>query len=224
MGVGVYHALNRGVDKRQTFMCEIDYVRFVHDLYEFNDVHPATNTWYEFKNSDVRHPYIVRERQPIVQIHAWSLMENHYHLLLSEIREGGITSFLRKINTGYTNYFNDKYERSGVLFQGKTKKILIHEEAHFLHMPHYIHLNPLDYLEGASDWRSYALEDPVAALEYLSTYRWSSYLDYCNMDNFPSIIEKGLYSDIFPDYAPTIKSYLQSLDRPSIDLEPVTLE
>ena len=185
--VELYHFLNRGTEKRNIFMDDRDRARFVHDLFEFNDTKPASNVAYSFKKiMDVAHPYIERER--IVDLHAWCLMRNHYHLLISERKEGGSTTFMRKLNTGYTNYFNERYKRNGVLFQGRTKKVLIHSSAHFLHILHYIHLNPLDYLAGAREWRSGRVSDPVRAKAYLEKSRWSSYEDYCGKKNFPPVL------------------------------------
>lgn len=63
-------------------------------------------------------------------------MANHYHLLLSELVEGGITLFLRKLNIGYAKYFNERHGRQGTLFQSRTKKILIERHAHFLYILH----------------------------------------------------------------------------------------
>ena len=138
-------------------------------------------------------------------------MRNHYHMLVSEKREGGLTTFLRKLNTGYTNYFNERYERSGVLFQGRTKKILIKDDVHFLHILNYIHLNPLDYMKGASDWREKKISNVRAALEHLDSYRWSSYRDYCGDNNFPSLIETDLFSDVFKNYKKEITQYIKGI-------------
>lgn len=190
----LYHVLNRGVEKRNIFMDQRDYVRFVHDLYEFNDEKPTLNVNYSFKNMDLRNPYI-RERKQIVDLHGWCLMRNHYHLLLSERIDGGLTLFLRKLNVGYANYFNEKYKRVGSLFQGRTKKIHINSEAYFLHILNYIHFNPLDYMASARGWRERQLETPQKAHEYLTKYRWSSYVDYCGQRNFPSLITTDLFGD-----------------------------
>lgn len=191
-------------------MDDRDRARFVHDLFEFNDTKPARNVAYSFKKiMDVRHPYIERER--IVDLHAWCLMRNHYHLLLSERIEGGITTFMRKLNTGYTNYFNERYKRSGVLYQGKTKKILIHSQAHFLHIVHYIHLNPLDYVSGAREWRNGRLTDPRLAKKRLEQYRWSSLLDYSGKKNFPSVVSMEFFKDAIGDVA---KETLRYLNKP----------
>lgn len=139
-------------------------------------------------------------------------MGNHYHLLLSEHREGGLTTFLRKMNVGYANYFNARYERSGALFQGRTKKVLIETDAHFLHIPHYLHLNPLDLHPGAELWREYKILRYREALKYLDHYPWSSFLDYCGKRNFPSLIEKDLFTDVLPNYRKAISSYLREMD------------
>jgi len=190
-----------------------DYMRFVHDLYEFNDEAPAP----EFiKYREIVSPDILqartRVRKRIVDIHGWCLMKNHYHLLLSETVEGGLTRFLRKLNVGYAMYFNEKYRRSGTLFQGRTKKIRINNDAYFLHILHYIHLNPLDFLKGAEVWRTLEIKDSKKALGHLEKYRWSSYLDYCGRKNFPSVITKELFGDVFSNYKKTMTSYLNDIE------------
>lgn len=207
----LYHVLNRGTEKRAIFMDDRDRARFVHDMFEFNDTRPARNVSHSFKKAidimDVGHPYIERER--IVDLHGWCLMRNHYHLLLSERKEGGITTFMRKLNTGYTNYFNTRYKRSGVLFQGKTKKVLIHSSAHFLHILHYIHLNPLDYVARAREWRTRRVSEPEKAKVYLEKYRWSSYGDYCNRPNFPSILTTDFFKDSIGNIEKETMGYLE---------------
>src|SRR3989344_5584550 len=207
----LYHVLNRGVEKRDIFMDKQDYLRFVHDLYEFNDAKPALNMGYAFKSIDLRNQY-VRERERIVDIHGWCLMKNHYHLLLSEREEGGLTKFIRKLNVGYANYFNERYSRSGSLFQGRTKKKLIDSNRYFLHILHYIHLNPLDYLGGAQHWREGRVPSAVSALTQLEKYRWSSYLDYSGDHNFPSILTTKLFQGKRGEIARTTKTYLRDIE------------
>ena len=208
----LYHALNRRVDGRTLFTDKMDYARFVHDLWEFNDITPVENVRRRAANNqqltDFVNPSI---KQKLVEIHGWCLMKNHYHLLLSELVEGGISLFLRKVNVGYANYFNERHERQGTLFQGRTKKILIKREAHFLYILHYVHLNPLDYLKGAEDWRersNYGIRSARAALKYLEAYPWSSYLDYSGAKNFPSILTVSLFADVHGNYKETLIAYL----------------
>lgn len=219
------HALNRGVDKRNIFLDTQDYARFVHDMFEFNSTLPAGNTYRHFDPLTMRNivsPSLLGDKkgrnadshERLVDIHGWVLMKNHYHLLLSERVEGGLSLFLRKLNIGYAKYFNEKYERSGTLFQGRTKKVLISEQSQFLYILHYVHLNPLDYLEGSEDWRVRdhgSVLSVSTALSYLQTYRWSSYLDYCGIHNFPSILTTSLFKneDVFNDIQKSVKDYLR---------------
>jgi putative transposase len=157
-------------------------------------------------------PAAKQGRNRLVDIHAWVLMKNHYHLLLSENTERGLSRFIQKLNIGYAKYFNERYRRSGALFQGKTKRVLIDTDAHFLHIVHYIHLNPLDFKSEAREWRSGNISKSNDALEYLLKYRWSSLLDYCNRKNFPSVIVKGLYDDVYHDYEKELSQHLREID------------
>lgn len=214
----LYHVLNRGVDKRKIFMENGDRVRFVHDMYEFNDTEAANNTLRRQQMND----FVSRSlRKSIVEIHGWCLMPSHYHLLLSERIDGGITLFIRRLNIGYAKFFNDKYTRTGALFEGRTKRIGITSHPHFLHILHYIHLNPLDLTEEQS-WRSFRIKNARRALEFLEKYRWSSYLDYCGKQNFPSVVSADLFTDVFPDYRKTIASYVKDIQL--ADIRPFLLE
>ncbi len=189
----------------------MDRARFVHDMYEFNDHSPANNDRRLSRMIEIRSQSLGK-RRPIVDIHGWCLMHNHYHLLVSEKVEGGLSLFSRRLNVGYAMYFNERRERTGVLFQGRTKKIRIDSDAHFLHILHYIHLNPLDFLKGAADWRDMRITNSGRAMQHLDTYRWSSYFDYCGKKNFPSIITKELFGDVFKNYRKTLGAYLKDIE------------
>lgn len=206
----LYHVLNRGVDKRTIFNNSADHARFVHDLYEFNDESPAPDA-YRRSTWDFVSP-TSDSRKKLVDIHGWCLMKNHYHLLLSERRSGGLTKFIRKLNIGYSKYYNDVHARTGTLFQGRTKKIHITRDNHFLHILHYIHLNPLDFLQGCMEWRARRITHANKALEHLRTYRWSSYQDYCGQKNFPSILTTKFFDESYRGVAKQTFTYLKDMD------------
>ena len=220
----LYHVINRGVEGRNIFMDSQDYARFAHDLYEFNDAAPAT----EFHRATARsHGKNVRRttsyiRKRLVDIHGWELMRNHFHLLISERTEGGLTLFLRKLS-GYARYFNERHGRRGNLFQGNTKKVLVARQEHFLYILHYLHLNSLDYFAGAKKWRGRdkgTLPHTKNILEYLRTYRWGSYLDYCGTPNFPSILTTSLFDTALDtDYASSLIEYLSDRSVEDVDIE-----
>lgn len=212
----IYHIYNRGVDKRNVFLEGRDYVRFIHDLFEFNDESAALRSVPQ--SSEVRLRKIDRKpRKLLVEILCFCLMPNHYHLLLRQHAENGITEFMRKIGTGYTNYFNTKHARVGALFQGKFKAVHVNNDKHFLYLPHYIHLNPLDLHQP--EWRDQKLRSATKALAYLSSYRWSSYPDYIGKKNFPSVTQnrKLIFgSRTSEDYRRDIAEWLRDFDLESM--------
>lgn len=192
----LYHIVNRGVEQRDIFLDHQDYMRFVYDLFEFNDqnmVDPNTRFFtppYDIEGHAARHS----KRLLLVDLHAFCLMSNHYHLFVSSRVERGVPQFMKKLNMGYAKYFNERYDRSGALFQGRYRRCLVQRDAHFAHLPLYIHLNPLDLV--APEWRQGNVQNPRRAIEYLERYRWSSLRDYLGERNFPSVITRDFLTDV----------------------------
>lgn len=220
MDIELWHVIYRGVDGRKIFMDNQDRARFVHDLYEFNDKAPAES--YVRRPPNVGHNMSdIRDR--IIDLHGWKLMPNHVHLILSARVDNGFSLFLQKMR-GYGRYFNERHERHGRLFD-TTKKVLIESESHFLYLLHYVHLNGLDNLPSASGWRERdkgSVGDVAAALQHLEKDKWSSYRDYCGIQNFPSILTKNLYEEQEGEYAADLVAYLS--DRSDNPLDARELE
>jgi putative transposase len=212
----LYHVLNRGVDKRKIFMDDKDYFRFIHDLFEFNDEDNVANAIFRFRRPtiDVGHRYIEhKKRKLLVDVHAFCLMPNHYHLLLSSRVENGIPLFMKKLNGGYAKYFNARHERTGTLFERRYKSVSINNQAHFIHLPYYIHLNPLDMF--APEWRERKLKDYKGSVKFLNSCRWSSHLDYLGEQNFPSLTSRDFLLEIFggeKGYKKKLDGYLKDLN------------
>lgn len=225
-----YHIYNRGTDKRKIFLDEKDHFRFIHDLYEFNDINAALNVNFRFAQSQQLNNYggstsIVRKsRERLVDIVSFCLMPNHFHLILRQIKDSGITKFMQKIGTGYTMYFNEKRKRSGALFQGRFKAVLIDKDEYFLPLSGYIHANPVEIIEPG--WKERGIKNQQKVNSFLQKYRWSSYLDYAGIKNFPSIISKNFLSDYFKDgkgYQKYFMSYLFK-DKDFNKIEKIKLE
>jgi putative transposase len=189
-----FHVLNRGIDKRNVVLNDSDRMRFVHGLYLFNDRRPVRNDLLSKRTSLTLQERKI-SRDTLVSIHAWCLMNNHYHLFLSPVEDdaSNLSLFMKKLNMGYAKYYNEKYTRSGYLWQGKYKKIHIERDSHFNYIPYYIHLNPLDYTNPK--WRNGRVLNLSNALKSLQKYRWSSYLDHIGEDNFPYVIENNHIED-----------------------------
>lgn len=187
----VYHVFNRGVDKRTVFVDDTDYLRFLHQLYELNDEDAVVNVKYYFnpKTMSVESrpvKKLFRPRKCLVDILVFALMPNHYHLMLRQRVENGITRFMQKLGTGYTMYFNKKNQRTGSLFQGTFKAVQITSNEHLIYLPHYIHTNPLKLHYGG-----------LTSIDFLKQYRWSSFLDYVGVSNYPSITARQYILEIF---------------------------
>ena len=213
MKEGIYHVLSRGVDKRKIFMDDSDNYRFIHDLFEFNDEAPAANNFHKFNDIVSRYSEVKRQpRKLLVDILSFCLLPNHYHLMLANRAENGISMFMRKLNVGYAKYFNEKNERTGALFEGRYKSIKLEKQAHFIHLPYYIHLNPLDLF--APEWRAGELKNYKGSVKFLDSYRWSSHLDYLGEKNFPSLTSRDFLLEIFggeKGYRKKISEYLKDL-------------
>lgn len=201
-------------------MQEKDYIRFVHDLFEFNDERPANGLSinYHFKSGSlvIARPEI-GTRKRLVDVLAFCLMPNHYHLMLRERVAGGMVRFMKKLNMGYARYFNEKYKRSGALFQGRYKSVKITNQTHFTYLPYYIHLNPLDLI--TPEWRERTLRNFNKAWEFLNNYRWSSHLDYLGQKNFPSVTQRGFLTNFFEEpkqYQKGLREWLESLELENI--------
>ena len=124
----------------------------------------------------------------MVEILAFCLMPNHIHLLLKQIKDKGITEFMRKVGTGYAVYFNKKYDRKGHLFQG-FKAVHIKDNTQLQNVFVYIHTNPISLIEPK--WKETGIKEPEKVIKFLEEdYRWSSYFDYIGKKNFPSITER----------------------------------
>ncbi len=210
----IYHIYNRGVEKRSLFVVNQDYLRFIDDLVIFNDIKLVIN--YKQRIRDIKNGD--HKRKLLVDILAFCLMPNHYHLLLRQRVDGGITEFMRKLGGGYVNYFNLKHQRVGTLFQGKFKSVLINDESQFMYIPFYIHLNPLDLI--ATNWRDEGIGDSKKAIEFLDNYKWSSHSDYAGKSDFSLVLQKDFLNEYFggvPEYANAFSDFINDFDFSAID-------
>ncbi len=153
----------------------------------------------------------------LVDILAFCLMPNHFHLLIKQKVENGVVKFMQKLGTGYTMSFNEKYERSGSLFQGTYKAVLVEKDSHFIHLPYYIHSNPLDM--KFPEWRNKEIKNYKEAMKFLENYRWSSFPDYIGKKNFPSVTQREFLLDFFKGTEQYKKDTLKWLEE--MDLEEI---
>lgn len=173
----IYHIYNRGSDKRNIFTQPRDYKRFKQTVYYYQYAGPkirlslfATSTLDSFK------PDLTKK---LVEILCFCLMPNHFHFMVKQLKDGGISTFMSQLSNSYTKYFNTKYLRVGPLLQGAFKAVLVESEEQLIHLSRYIHLNPV--VSGICKMP----ED----------YLWSSYHEYQGKE---AICSTSLILNLFP--------------------------
>jgi len=138
-----YHIYNRGTDKRDIFLDYPDHSRFFRSLKEFNQVESIVSLYIK-DQLERAHKIVVTgplQSEKLVEIIAFNLLPNHFHLILKQLRDGGISDFIKKVSGGYTRYFNHRHKRSGVLFQGKFKAVHIDSNEKLIYLSAYVNGN-----------------------------------------------------------------------------------
>lgn len=101
---------------------------------------------------------------------------------------------MQKLGTGYTMYFNVKYHRNGVLFQGAFKALHVDQESYFTHLTRYIHLNPAELREPS--WKEKGIKNIKNTIEFVKKYPWSSLRDYLNQSPLRSILNMDMVKEL----------------------------
>lgn len=153
-----YHIYNRGVDKRNIFEDYEDLERFFESMKEFNTIDPIGSLFEKSFGGRTARDI----KKPLVNFIAFCLNKNHYHFILEQMANNGISEFMKRLG-GYTWYFNNKYGRSGSLFQSTFKSIHINSNEYLLHLSVYVNLNnrvhKLGGLTAKSSWEEYLSGD-----------------------------------------------------------------
>ncbi len=192
-----YHIYNRGVEKRKIFLDNKDHYRFLETL-NFYRSFPQPMKLSDFRRGAIRLKKIDKQVQ-VVKIYCYCLMPNHFHLLIQQLEDGGISEFMRKISDSYTRYFNTKYKRIGSLFQGGFKAKMVETDEYLLQLSKYIHRNsfPLPMWEGkVYPYSSYAYYLNSEKHPFCDTEFIGGYFSKTNPKNsYKSFVEENEYND-----------------------------
>lgn len=202
--VGDYvHVYNRGAKKLPIVKDKRDQWRFLKLLRHINDVHVSEH-WESEIEQNVQtgatlfeRPTTWRDREPLVSILAYTLMPNHFHLLVREVIDGGLGKFMQKFGNSMTGHFNLKYKESGSLFQGSYKAKRVDKDLYFRQLAAYIMVkNVLELYPGGFD---VAIKDFNKAYSWATEYQFSSFVDYASAQVRPAqeILEKDLLGELF---------------------------
>lgn len=169
----IYHIFNRGVEKRPTFTNkrELDRALLTLDFYRFAKLPIKLSKFLLLPNDESIQllKRIKNDLEKLVEIICFCLMPNHFHFLLKQKLENGISTFTANFTNSYTKYFNTRRERVGPLFQGIFKAVRIESDEQLIHVSRYIHLNPVS---------SFLIEP-----KQLESYDWSSFPEYMGLSD-----------------------------------------
>lgn len=192
----IVHVIQRGTRGASIVRDEEDKRRFLLMLAHFNDEHQPLNWFRDISDPSLapfERPDIWPEQKKLVHIIAFCLLNNHFHLLLKEIREGGISKFMQRLGTGMSYRYNQKYEETGSLFQGSFRSRTVDSDNYLRYVLAYIQLkNTLDMYKGKISPE----KDFESAYTWACSYPYSSLSDHVGGFERP-IIEKFLSMDIF---------------------------
>jgi len=196
-----YHIYSRGVEKRKIFTSDRDYRRFVAILYIMNQDAPfRMDNYLQNKRNSLRNIFKEKREESLASILSYCLLPNHFHLILYEHTEGGISKFMGKLLTAYSMYFNTKYERSGPLFSHPFRSEHISSESQYLYIFSYLHLNCLSILKKR--WKEEGIKNKKEAEKFLGNYEFSSYLDFLARNRPESVI---IDFSLIPEYIEDMK-------------------
>ncbi len=198
-----YHIYSRGNNKSTIFLDDIDKRRFQKLLYFCNSIKPVV-----FKTVQGLPLERVERGDTIVNIGVYCLMPNHFHLLLHEKIEGGISLFISKLLTAYSMYFNKKHKRTGKLFEGPFMARHADSDKYLKYLFSYIHLNPIKIID--KKWKENGIADRTSAKKYLEKYFYSSFQDYMGEKRQEG---KVLNKSAFPEYFADFKEFEQFIDE-----------
>jgi len=187
----IYHIFNRGVHRSTIFQHDSDYrywemllywcanynypySTYLNRLQQFDQARNSMDNFIQFFDQQYKYSH------PLVEILAYVEMPNHYHLVLEQVSDGGISRFMQKLSTAFTMYINAKYDFSGSLFQGKFQAVLVGSDEQLIQLLRYVLLNPIN--AGLVTKRN-----PL--------YKWSSLPEYLGLKNTTIIVDTHLPDD-----------------------------
>lgn len=197
-GIGsIVHVVKRGTRGMEIVRDSADRERFLQLLFYLNDSY-NDNNWRKAITGLAlfERPSWWPAREPLVRILAWTLTSNHFHLLLEEIKEGGISKFMQRLCGSMSSHFNAKYQERGSIFQGAYRSRTVSEDSHLRYLVFYIQVkNVLELFPGGLEQ---ALNNFDEAWKWALNYDFSSFSSYAAREDSP-ITESELIRELYPD-------------------------
>ncbi len=203
----IYHVVTRRIGDELLFRDINDYYRGIFSVYEFNNANSVNISKRRQEIQAIKKKFrkqislgrvspispiiIPDERDKLVELLAFCFMPNHIHLLVRQLKNNGISMYMKKMGGGYAGYFKEKYniKRKGYFFQDRFNSVHIKNDNQLRVVFVYIHVNPISLIEPK--WKEIGIKNPEKTIKFLEEeYKWSSYQDYIGKPNFTSVTER----------------------------------
>jgi putative transposase len=217
-----YHIYNRGNARQNIFYEEKDMYRFLQAMYISNSnglicgVEQLEKDKSGYTLAEIQKIFVKNKITPntLVKICADCLMPNHYHFLLQETQENGISTFMQRLGTSYAKYFTTKYDRPGSLFQGRFKAVHIKSDYQLRYLITYINaINPAQLIEP--NLKEEGIKNFEKVWEEINNYKWSTHFEFSEKRN-SILVDKTLIKEFYTTpktYIDFIKDIIQEKDR-----------
>lgn len=207
---GYYHIYNRGVDKRKIFTDKKDCAVFLYYLKLYlsspeklqKSEHISPRMLYKIFNLNLSQE---------VDLISFALMPNHFHLQVKQHTQKGIEKLMRRVSTGYVQYFNNRFERVGTLFESTYKAVLLKTDEQFLYLSSYIHRNPMKLKAQSVDFVEFSSYPYYLKEKYAEWVKPEEVLNYFNTSRNTSKLDALSYRSFVEDFKEEPKEVLGEL-------------
>ena len=212
-----YHVFTKSIAGYKIFNTDSEYSRIMAMLHyykvknrglKFSSFMKSENMTYSVRTLASISKYGSDRNERRVEIIAYCIMPTHLHLILRQLSDKGVSTFMSNVLNSYTRYFNIKHNRKGPLWEGRFKNVLVETDEQLLHLTRYIHLNPVT---------SYLVDSP-------EIWHASSYNEYLSKDGIENICKYEDILDITPDLYRKFVEDRASYQRDLINIENVIIE
>jgi len=219
----LYHIFNRGNAKQNIFNTDKDRYRFLQALYISNNSSSNLGLTHLERNKNGCTLLEIKEIfdrdktpfDPFVKIYTDCLMPNHYHLIVEEVKQGGITNFMQRSGNSYGKYFTIKNNRPGSLFQGRFKAVQIETDDQLKYLLAYINVvNPAQLL--VPDLKENGINNFQKVWNFVDNYNWSTHQEFSGRRGSILIEKNNILKEIFPeqkDYINFVRNVLLGKER-----------
>ncbi len=186
----VYHVYNKSIAGYRIFNNDSEFLRMINVVCYYQREKPGLKFSDFIRSPEAKNNHLPPRRwesggrEKLVEIIAYCIMPTHLHLVVKQLKEYGISTFMSNVQNSYARYFNTKHERKGPLWEGKFQNLLVETDEYLLHLTRYIHLNPTTahLVDKPEDWLSSSYQEYLFSTDNSRICKYDDILDIGSKD------------------------------------------